>query len=212
MGAMNHNNHDQRAGLPQASSGPHSGYRRARGFLGSLEKILIALGAACILIFGAYITLGIIFRSFIGSQIYDEVVIVGELMVGALILPLAFIAADRGFIAVEVLTSHFGRKTQNWLNVLTALVGLAAVMPITYAGFLSFIHAWEEGNFFFGLLELPEWPGRFAFLVGYLFFLLRLIDLLIHDGLVAIGRLNDPDLLHDPDGSDDHDYAKEEAA
>lgn len=181
-------------------------YGAARGVLGRLEVALIALGAVCIFAFGAYITLGIVLRTFFASQIPDEVVIVGELMVGALILPLAYVAADRGFIAVEVLTAHFGRRVQTWLNVLTAVVGLVAVVPITYAGFLAVVEALESGNYFFGILELPEWPGRLAFFCGYVTFLVRLVDLLIHDLLLGLG------VLADPEAETQHDYTWEDPA
>ncbi len=189
-----------------ARSPGRSFYAGARGGLGRLETALVALAAVCIFAMGAYITLGIVLRTFFGSQIPDEVVFVGELMVGALILPLAYVAADRGFIAVEVLTAHFGRRVQTWLNVLTAMVGLVAVVPITYAGLLAAVEAFEAGTYFFGILELPEWPGRLAFFCGYVTFLVRLIDLLIHDLLLSLG------VLADPEAEKAHDYTWEDPA
>ena len=182
---------------------PNNGRGRkisALGALGWLEKVFIAAAAAAILGMCVYITLGILLRSLVRVQIPDEVVIVGDLMIGALILPLAYVAADRGFIAVEVLTEMLPRAAHIWLNVLAASVGLLAVLPITYAGYLAMLHAIESGNYFFGILELPEWPGRVAFFAGYALFFIRLTILFVQDLLGALGRGcgEPPDKTHDP--------------
>lgn len=187
----------------QAPAPPPQGRGRqnpALKALGWLETGFIAAAAAAILGMCVYITLGIFLRSIVGVQIPDEVVIVGDLMIGALILPLAYVAADRGFIAVEVLTDMLPKGTHIWLNVLAATVGLLAVIPITYAGYLAMVHAIETGNYFFGILEVPEWPGRVAFFAGYALFFIRLTILFIQDLLSAlgIGGGGDPDKIHDP--------------
>lgn len=166
-----------------------SAYSKLRGLLGRIEKLFLDLGACAIIIFCIYICAGIILRTFFASQVPDEVVIVGELMVAALILPLGYVAADRGFIAVELLTNHMPVSIQRWLNVLAVSVGLLATMPIAYAAFHAAETALTSGNYFFGLLSLPEWPGRLAFFCGYVVFVLRLLDLLIHDLLVGFGVL-----------------------
>ncbi|WP_428529362.1 TRAP transporter small permease [Roseibium sp.] len=155
--------------------------------LAGLETAFIAVAAVAILGMCVYITLGIVLRTFVGMQIPDEVVIVGDLMIGALILPLAYVAADRGFIAVEVITDLLPKAAQVWLNVLAAIIGLCAVIPITYAGYLAMIHAIESGNYFFGILEVPEWPGRVAFFAGYALFFIRLTVLFLQDVWTAIG-------------------------
>ncbi|WP_420412739.1 TRAP transporter small permease [Roseibium sp.] len=168
--------------------------------LGWIETAFIATAAAAILGMCIYITLGILLRSLVGVQIPDEVVVVGDLMIGALILPLAYVAADRGFIAVEVLTDMLPKATHVWLNVLAASVGLLAVIPITYAGYLAMVHAIQSGNYFFGILELPEWPGRVAFFAGYALFFIRLTILFLQDLLAALGSGGGgtPDKTHDP--------------
>lgn len=176
----------------------HSPYRRLRGILGHAEKLLLDLGSVAIIVFCIYICTGIILRTFFASQVPDEVVIVGELMVAALILPLGYVAADRGFIAVELLTNMMPEGIQKWLNVLAVSVGLLATMPIAFAAYHAAHTALTSGNYFFGLLSLPEWPGRVAFFCGYLIFVLRLLDLLIHDLLVGFGILQDDSAPHDP--------------
>ena len=186
-----------------APSEGRSTYAKVRGAMGRVEKLFLDLGALAIILFCVYICTGIILRTFFSSQVPDEVVVVGELMVAALILPLGFVAADRGFIAVELLTNRLPTSFQKWLNVLAVSVGLLATMPIAYAAFHAAEVALTSGNYFFGLLSLPEWPGRLAFFLGYLVFVLRLLDLLIHDLLVGFGVIayvpETHDLPKDPD-------------
>lgn len=163
------------------------GVTRARGFLSGLENILLYIAVFCILALGAIIMTSVILRELGYSGVSDEVVIVGEMMIGALILPLAYVAADRGFIAVEVFTNRFGPRVQVSLNILSAVVGLCAVAPIAYAAYISMVDAINSGSYFFGLLELPKWPGRIAFFIGYGVFFIRLIDLAIFETLVLCG-------------------------
>ena len=73
-----------------------------------------------------------------------------------------------------------------------------ATTPITYAAFHAAEKAVTSGNYFFGLLSLPEWPGRIAFFCGYIIFVARLLDLLIHDLLVGLGIMAaGPEKQHD---------------
>ncbi|MBE97390.1 TRAP transporter small permease [Marinobacter sp.] len=188
-------NHDQ-------SGVSHRAIGHARGALAWLENAFLLLGVVCILGLCSIITASVLLRTFSTSGIPDEVVIVGELMIGALILPLAFVAAHRGFISVEIFTQRLGPKFQQALNVLTAVVGLVAVAPITYAGYLSMVDAFESGAYFFGLMELPKWPGHTLFFLGYFLFFIRLIDLAVYDSLEAFGviktqRVETNDEVHD---------------
>ncbi|GAA0688446.1 hypothetical protein GCM10009104_13290 [Marinobacterium maritimum] len=146
----------------------------------------------CVMGIGIVITLSILMRTFAVSGIPDEVVIIGDLMVGALTLPLAFVAASRGFICVELFTQALGLRWQLFLNVFTALIGIVAVVPITYAGYLAMVDAFESGSYFFGLLNWPKWPGYTVFFTGYCLFFIRLIDLAIYDSLALLGIIKNP--------------------
>ena len=173
--------------------------KQARGFLSGLESILLNIAVFCILVLCMIIMASVILRELGYSGVSDEVVIVGELMIGALILPLAYVAADKGFIAVEVLTNRCGPRMQVALNILSALVGLCAVSPIAYAAYISMADAISSGSYFFGLLELPKWPGRIVFFFGYAIFFIRLIDLAIFEslGLCGVIRPSSTDLAEE---------------
>jgi TRAP-type C4-dicarboxylate transport system permease small subunit len=174
--------HGRGIGTPDSN-----GIQKARGFLSGIENILLLIAIFSILALGSIILTSVLLREFGYSGVSDEVVIVGELMIGALILPLAYVAADRGFIAVEVLTNRLGQRSQIVLNILSAVIGLLAVSPIAYAGYMSMIDAIDSGSYFFGLLELPKWPGRIVFFMGYFIFFIRLIDLAVYEILVLCG-------------------------
>ena len=80
-----------------------------------LERFLLDVAAAAILALGALITVSVLLRVTVNSGIPDTVVMVAELMVAAIILPLAATVAARANIVVEVLTQHFPRRVQDWL-------------------------------------------------------------------------------------------------
>ncbi|WP_339951028.1 TRAP transporter small permease [uncultured Albimonas sp.] len=175
----------------RAPSRAVAAYLRARAGLGRIETGLAWISAACIIAAGVYITLGIVLRAVFNSGVVDELVIVGELMVAAIVLPLALVCAQRGFIAVEVVSGLFGARGQKSLDLLSDLVGLFAVVPLLAAGGLALSHVVADGSFHFGMLDLPKWPGYAAFVIGYLMFLIRLVDLLVLDLLRALGRFSD---------------------
>lgn len=168
--------------------------RTKKGLLGGLEYFLLTVAAIMILVMSLYVATGIVLRTFFEGKLIDEVAIISELMVAAISLPFAFVAADRGFVAVEILTARAGHKARIWLDVLASFVGLVALVPITISAFNAGLKAWSGGSYHFGILNLPEWPGYFVYFVGITAFLLRLTDLLIHDLLCALGVIEDDDL------------------
>jgi|TARA_R100000005_G_C4999457_1_gene206208 TRAP-type C4-dicarboxylate transport system permease small subunit len=146
-------------------------------FLLKLEGALVALSICCILLMCFIITTTIIGRTLFGLTIPDDVIMVRELMIGAVVLPLASVAAHRMHIMIEVFTSMLPESFQPWLNLLGSLIGSIMLLPVLYGGYLGFVSVVSEGAYFFGELDLPEWPGRLIFLLGYSVFILRLFVL-----------------------------------
>jgi len=174
-------------------------YRRARGYLARVESALLSVSALMILAMTLYVATGIVLRTFFGGRLYDEVAIIGELMVMSISLALAFVAAERGYVAVEIVTAAASHRTRVALDVLGSAVGLIALIPITIAAWSAGVRAWEEGSYHFGVLNLPEWPGYFVYLIGMAAFLVRLVDLIIHDLLCAFGVIEDDDTIRQID-------------
>ena len=160
-----------------------------------IESFLLNLAAAAIIGLGLLITTSVVLRATLNSGIPDTINMVGELMVAAIVLPLAATAAARGNIVVEVLSERLPARTQDWLVVLGSFVGLLALAPLIWAGWKEAVHTIESGSYFFGQLSLPKWPGRVIFLFGVSFCWLRLALQMVGDirTIRAGGRiLTDP--------------------
>lgn len=149
--------------------------------LGIIERALSSVAALCVVGLCVVITGTVLSRGLLGWGIPDDVTIVRELMIGAIILPLAYVTSSRSHIAVEVLYNRLGRRTQLCLMAFGTTFGFLTLLPLLYAALNELLYAYESETYFFGDLELPEWPGKLAFFVGLFFFLLRLSLLMASD-------------------------------
>ncbi len=149
--------------------------------LGTLERALSGVAALCVIGLCAVITGTVLSRGLLGWSIPDDVIIVRELMIGAIMLPLAYVTSSRSHIAVEVLYNHLGRRTQLCLMAFGTSFGFVTLLPLLYAAWNALLYAVEAETYFFGDLELPEWPGKLAFFVGLFFFIFRLSLLMASD-------------------------------
>ncbi|WP_370231916.1 TRAP transporter small permease [Cognatishimia sp.] len=152
--------------------------------LGRFETLLLALAALAVFAMGLIISVNVVLRLF-GVSLPDSVVIVQELMVLAIILPLAVVTRLREHVSVEVVSNLMPGGWQRWLRVLGWIVGLFALGVLTWAGTREFLKVWESGSFYFGDLSLPKWPGRLAFAVGMAAAVLRLL-LVLKDDLLGV--------------------------
>ena len=154
--------------------------------LATVERALAGVAALCVIGLCLVITGTVLSRWLLGWGVPDDVTIVQELMIGAIILPLAYVTSNRSHIAVEVLYNRLGPRTQLYLLAFGTAFGFLALLPLTYAAWHEFSYAYESENYFFGDLELPEWPGKLAFFTGVFFFVLRLLLLTASDLQAAI--------------------------
>jgi len=152
----------------------------------NLENLLLAAAGLCVVALGLLITATVLLRSLVGWGVPDDVVIAKELMVGAIVLPLAAVSAARAHIAIEFLYNRFNSKIQAWLLALSSLIGLLVLIPICYAAGRELSHVLAANSYFFGELELPKWPGRLAFFIGIACFVLRMLALLLEDVKAAL--------------------------
>lgn len=146
-----------------------------------VENLLLDLAVVAIVGLGVLITASVLLRAVFNSNIPDTIVIVRELMVVAIVLPLAVATQDRAHIVVEFLSNMMPSRVQDWLIVGGSIFGLFALSPLIFAGWRETVHTIESGAFFFGQLNLPKWPGRVIFLIGISFCWLRLLLMVIGD-------------------------------
>lgn len=165
-----------------------------------IERLLVDLSIVSVLGLGLLITVNVLMRAVFNSGVPDSTVIVAELMVAAVILPLAATTANRAHIAVEFVANQMPPRLADGLIVFGSLFGLVALAPLIWAGWREAAHALDSGGFFFGELHLPKWPGRVIFLVGIVFCWLRLLVMVVQDirTLRAGGRLS-PETHSDDD-------------
>ncbi|WP_269586120.1 TRAP transporter small permease [Roseibium sp. Sym1] len=157
-----------------------------------IERLLVDLSIVSVLGLGLLITANVVLRAAFNSGIPDSTVVVAELMVAAVVLPLAATTANRAHIAVEFVANQLPPRVGDGLIVFGSVFGLIALTPLIYAGWREAAHALEAGSFFFGELHLPKWPGRVIFLAGMVFCWLRLLVMVVDDirTLRSGGRLS----------------------
>ncbi len=134
-----------------------------------------------VLLLGLLITTSVVLRVFFNSGVPDSIVIVRELMVAAIVLPLAAASTARAHIVVEFVTNRLPLRFHGWFVVFGTGFGVLAITPLIYASWNEALHTLQSGGFYFGVLNLPKWPGRVIFLVGISFCWLRLLLLVIED-------------------------------
>lgn len=147
----------------------------------NLEKILLGLGALAVIMLGVLITSNVVARALFASSVPDSVTMVRELMVAAILLPLASATAARAHVSVAFITDRFPPQLRSWLIVMGTFVGLIALAPLIYAGGREFLSVWTKGSYYYGDLNLPKWPGLLLFVVGIAAAWLRLLELLVRD-------------------------------
>ena len=149
--------------------------------LKKIEQGALLLAGLCIVALGLMITLTVVTRNLFGWGVTDDVVIVRELMVGAIFLPLAYVSAEYSHITIDFLFKRLGKHSQLWMLAMGSLISFIILLPLALAAWQSFFHAASSGAYFFGELELPEWPGRLAFFAGAALFIIRLLVILMAD-------------------------------
>lgn len=146
-----------------------------------IERLLLDLAAFAVAGLCLLITVSVVLRATVNGGIPDTIVMVAELMVAAIVLPLAAATTARAHIVVEFLSNMLSPGAQDRLIVLGSLVGVLALMPLLYAGWNEAAKNIASGSFYFGELSLPKWPGRIIFLVGLSFCWLRLLLMAVED-------------------------------
>ena len=158
-----------------------------------IERLLVDLSIAAVLGLGLLITANVLLRALFNTGVPDSTILVAELMVAAVVLPLAATTTQRAHIAVELIAKRLPRKVSDGLIVFGTLFGLIALAPLIWAGWRETLGAIEKSSFFFGELQLPKWPGRVIFLVGMSVCWVRLLVMAVGDirTLRAGGQISD---------------------
>lgn len=150
----------------------------------------VALALLCLLIAS-----NVLARSLLGTGVPDSVVLTRELMVAAILFPLAAATSQRAHVAIDFFAVHFPPGLQRWIAVVAALIGLMVALPLLYAGWRELAETFTRDARFPGVLSVPKWPGRALFVIALLAFALRLIHLFWVDLHAALAGRDAPDRL-----------------
>lgn len=146
-----------------------------------IETVCVDIATIAIIILALMIFSDVVALNFFNSSVPDTIVIVKELMVLAIVMPLAAGTANRAHIAVEIFTNAMSDQVTGWFMLFGSIFGILALSPILYAGGKEFLHQWSNGSVFYGDLNLPQWPGRLAFLLGIALAWIRLVVMVFID-------------------------------
>ncbi|MDO5370926.1 TRAP transporter small permease [Paracoccus sp. (in: a-proteobacteria)] len=147
----------------------------------AIERIMLEFAVVSTLALALAITANVLGRQFFGLAVPDIVIIVRELMIPTIVFPLAAATAARAHIAVTFVTDRMSPRTRGRLIIFGWFVALLAMLPLLYASWRNLSGSWASGEFYDGLLGIPRWPMKLAFLLGLLMMTIRLVLVALED-------------------------------
>ncbi|MCC1482296.1 TRAP transporter small permease [Roseibaca sp. Y0-43] len=130
---------------------------------------------AAIAFAAALLFTSVLARTFLGTSIPDDVVLAENLMPLIVTLPLAYVAARRGHIEVEVFTNFLPFRTRTALTLCGNLIGLLLFGLIAWSAFNVALSDFQRGRFYEGVLQIPQWPAKAFFVAGLALLSARLV-------------------------------------
>lgn len=160
-----------------------------------IEHVLDTVAAIAIVLLGILITANIVAREVIQTGVPDIMIMVQELMIPAILFPLAGATAARAHIAIEVIANFFPAVLNRWIAVLAALIGVVIATVLLLAGWMEFWKTFNSNAHYGGTFFWPKWPGRALFVIAIAFFEIRLIHVLWVDLRAALRGQPAPEKL-----------------
>lgn len=147
----------------------------------AIERVMLEFAVVSTLALALAITANVLGRQFFGLAVPDIVIIVRELMIPTIVFPLAAATANRAHIAVTFVTDRMSPRIRGRLIIFGWFVALLAMLPLLYASWRNLSGSWASGEFYDGLLGIPRWPMKLAFLLGLLMMTIRLVLVALED-------------------------------
>lgn len=151
--------------------------------LGWIEALLLQFAAVAMIVITGIVCYGILARSFHWPSLPDDILIVRQLMLMAIAAALGFATAERAHIAIDIFYNALSAPLRKACNLLAFAMGLVAFLPLTYWAWGEFTSAFANGDYMYGKLKLPVWPGEGMFFLGLLVMMLRIVTLLFQDAM-----------------------------
>lgn len=160
-----------------------------------IEYVLDTAAAVAIVALCLLIAANIFSRELLLTGVPDIIIAVQELMVAAILFPLASATAARAHIAIEVIASHFPDGLNRWIAVFAALIGVFLGCVLLTAGWFEFWKAFNSHAHYGGFYHWPKWPSRLLFVLAFVFFVIRLVQILWVDTRAALTGQPAPEKL-----------------
>ena len=141
----------------------------------TIDRFVVAIAAVALVVMMVLTTISVIGRYFFSAPIPDDLVFSEMLMVFVVFLPFSAVQAKREHVAVTIFTDWMPNNAKVVLETIGVAVGLGIFTLVTCAVWTDFLLTWEVKAYVEGLLELPEYPARFAAFFGLALFTVRLL-------------------------------------
>lgn len=157
-----------------------------------LESLFLDVATMAVVVLALMIFIDVVSLNLFNVSVPDTVIIVRELMVVAILMPLAAATAQRAHISVEFVTNKLPPRLVSWFIVFGTVFAVLALLPMILSGYKDLMHQIRIGSEFYGDLGLPQWPGRLAFVMGILLCWIRLVIMVFQDihTIVTKGQLD----------------------
>jgi len=141
-------------------------------------RCLVYISAGCLFIGMVLNTIDVVAAKWLGWSIPGALDITEELMVYITILPIAYLAIERGHINITLIQDHVSFKSRKALAIFGYAIGVLVTAFLTWRVFSRLQAAFQTGELKKGI-DLPTWPANVAVVLGFGFlFLLYLLLLL----------------------------------
>jgi TRAP-type C4-dicarboxylate transport system permease small subunit len=131
-----------------------------------ITKWLTILAACCIAAMMVIIFLDIVGTKFFGVSIPGALDISEELMVFLTLLPLAYLAAEKGHINITLLESRLSPGVRFFLEITQYVIATAITGIITWRVFVQFQKSYQFMQLKSGL-DMPTWPANLATVIAF---------------------------------------------
>lgn len=168
--------------------------------LKKLTLVLDTLAAIAIVSLCILIVANVLSREFLATGVPDSIILVRELMVPAILLPMASATLQRSHVSITFLTDKLSPQANRWLAVFGVLFGLVIALVLLFVGWQEFWKYFHNGARYTGEFTLLKWPSRAAFLIAMAVFVVSLLRILAIDLRAALTGTPAP-LFNDDDGA-----------
>lgn len=144
-------------------------------FLGWVEKALFAVAVAALGAIAVIMVTSITLRQ-LGSSIPDDIIIVQQFMLLSIACALPYATGQRAHIEVDLLYKRLGDSARRMLDLVAIAAGLIAILPVALWAIGDFLAFFQSGRFYYGKLQMPEWPARLFFALGLALVAMRIVQ------------------------------------